>query len=173
MSVEFPVDKPILAEYLAYLFPSQEDGKGLAVTTTRPLGALLLANVDTAPAPVPTEGANIVLLDLPRHGAATSHLDGKWLHYTKGRAQLLNMALQATFDLDFEGYYRRGERLGFSKKEIVEAFIFSRKLNPDCFDAIHKREYRRQIRTQQETQEWLVRRAYYIDEKIDKTGLQR
>lgn len=86
----------------------------------------------------------------------------------------LNKALRAAFDLDFIGYYRKGQAAEFAKKDIIEAFVTSRKLvSTDCVDALYKRVYRRQQREAATLVKKLIRKAYYIDESIDTSGLPK
>ena len=86
----------------------------------------------------------------------------------------LNKALQAVFDLDFMGYYRKGQAAEFAKKDIVEAFVVSRKLvSADYVEALNKRAYRRQQRAAASLVKKLLRKSYYIDESIDDSGLKK
>lgn len=86
----------------------------------------------------------------------------------------LNQALAAYFDLDFTGYYRRGQGAKFSKADIIQAFIVSRRLvSDDYFDALSKRMYRRQREEIAAITRKLRRRAYYLDEVLDISGLEK
>ena len=62
--------------------------------------------------------------------------------------------------------------MGFRKKEAVEAFIASRRLNSgDPFDALHKKIYRHQRKALDRYTSQLLNRAAYIDRNIDTAGL--
>lgn len=171
MVVKLKVDSPVLADYLRYLFPPDDSGV-LKVSSVPALGKLLVAHVRESGRPVPgPEGAGVLALDLPAV-PATQSLRDKFLYYSSSSAAALNLAASAVFDLDFTGYYRKGEALGLKKKDIIEAFILSRKLvSSDCFDALHKRVYRRGQKNMSDIAARLVRKAYYIDESIDTQGL--
>ena len=84
------------------------------------------------------------------------------------------MALRSYFDLDFTGYYRRGEGLKFSKKDILEGFITSRELlSKDYFEALGKRVYRAQEKQRALLMKKLQRKMYYIEESLDASGLKK
>lgn len=169
MEVYLKVKNQLLYDYLKYLFEEQDGA--LTVSSTIPLGRLLIAHCKTSVLPVYPEGNHNIKLRLPHH-KATENFEYKFLYYTSSDNAALNLALSATFDLDFAGYYRRGEILGIKKKDIIEAFIVSRKLfSTDCFDALHKRVYRREQSSMQQLTEKLLRKAYYIDETINMKGL--
>ena len=163
---EFRASTPVLADYLSYLYPKEEDGS-LEVRSDI-FGKLLLAHLHGSLLPIPgrTED-NIVKLRLPVN-ALTRHYEKQWVYFNPEDEASLNMALAAVFELDFMGYYRKGESLGLQKKDIVDAFIMSRKLfSSDCFDALHKRVYRKEQAAYEAIRQRLVRKAYYIDESIN------
>ena len=172
MTVTLRVDNTTLSDYLHYLYPQEADG--LKVSSDNILGKLLIAHCREAPAPMfPIEGECVVTLILPKC-RATQTLENKFLYYTAGDMAQLNMALRACFDLDLATYYRKGEAVGFSKKDIVEGFIFSRKLlSKDNFDAIHKRVYRRQQEIMGQLSRKLQRKLYYLEECMDDSGLKK
>lgn len=161
------------ADYLAYLFPSDADGV-LKVASGTILGDLLIAHCREAPRPIfSVDQSDLISLRLPQC-EATQNLRNKFLFYNAGDMLQLNRALKSLFDLDFAGYYRKGQAANFSKKDIVEAFITSRHLiTTDCFDALNKRIYRRQQREAASLVKKLVRKAYYIDESINGDGIQK
>ena len=170
--VDLKVDSQMLADYLRYIFPP-EDGSGLCrVSITHPTGALLVALAQPAAFRVDVPGDHIVHLGLPQlHRRINSDQENHWLFYDRSSTAKINMVLGAEFDLEFMGYYRMGEQRGIRKMDIIDAFIFSRGLVPDTFDALSKRTYRREQRAQEKVRQRLLRRAYYINESIDYTGL--
>lgn len=170
--IEFAVESQMLADYLRWIFPPEE-GSGLCrVSITRPTGSLMVALAQPAALRVPVSGDHIVRCGLPQlHRRVNSDQENHWLYYNKSATRKINMALGAEFDLEFSGYYRRGEQLGIRKMDIIDAFILSRGLVADSFDALSKRTYRRETRAQEKVCQRLIRRAYYINESIDYTGL--
>jgi hypothetical protein len=57
------------------------------------------------------------------------------------------------------------------KMDIIDAFILSRGLIAESFDALSKRTYRKELRNQELVRKRLLRRAYYLNESINYTGL--
>lgn len=167
----FCAKNALLADFLIYLFPPDEKDGPLKVSSTCAAGALLIALAEPSAFPVEPEGAHRVRLDLPWVRNATSAIHSKWVAYSKSSTARINLALQAEFDLDFAGYYRKGEELGIRKRDIIDAFIFSRGLSPGTYDALHKRVYRREQKNQDDLRRKLLRKAYYINESIDYSGL--
>ena len=178
--VKLKVDSPMLADYLAWLFPPEKEEGALKVKASNSMGRLLVAHChvdDRHPIGIPdsTPGkrsGTVVSLDLP-NDLATKPLTGKWLWYPPSDTAALNMALRAVFDIDFNQYYIKGLDLGYKKKDIVTAFIVSRGLfTTDCFDALHKRVYRRSQQTLYSLTDKLLRKAHYIDSNINLSGLK-
>lgn len=170
--VELAVESQMLADYLRWIFPPEE-GRGLCrVSITRPVGAMMVAMASPALMRVQVAGDHVVRLGLPQlHRRVNSDQENRWLFYDKSATAKINLVLGAEFDLEFAGYYRRGEQLGMRKMDIIDAFILSRGLAAGTFDALSKRVYRREQRSQEKIRQRLLRRAYYINESIDYTGL--
>lgn len=171
MDVWFKAPSAMLADYMRHLFPPEEEGGPLKVSLTSGMGRLLVAHLSVCQQrpPVP-DGPDVLPLELS-DSDSTRPLKGKWLTYSDADTAALGRALEATFDIDLEGYYRRGEALGMMKRDIVDGFIFSRGLAPESFDALHKRVYRRELRSLEERRRRLVRRLHYFNERIDGSGL--
>lgn len=173
MIVKLKVDSKMYADYIAYLFPPGTDG-ALKVSSEHMMGKLLIAHCREAPRPMfESDDDLVVTLRLPQC-ESTQNLRNKFLYYNAGDMLQLNKALQAAFEFDFVGYYRRGQALQFAKKDIVEGFVTSRKLiSTDCVDALYKRVYRRQQREAAALVKKLIRKAYYLEESIDASGLPK
>lgn len=164
--ISLTIYKPMNAAFLSWLYTREEDG-ALAVRSDI-FGGLLEAHVRTAVLPVEApRGDNVFRLRLPVNDV-TRALEDKWVYYSKSDEAALNMALDSVFDMDFTGYYLRGQRCGFKKKDIVEAYIQSRGLSDiGGFDTLHKRVYRAELDSYNRLRTVLLRRLYYIDETID------
>ena len=173
MRLYFKVDNEMLTDYMRYLFDSGKTVP-LKVTATSELGELLIAHARISDRPVPKpEGDNVIEIELPLNNA-TQSLANHFLYYSKGDTHRLNMGLRAIFDIDFRTYYLKGLDLDWPKKDIVAAFITSRKLfSTDPYDSLHKRAYRREVAKQNKLTQKLLRKAYYIHESIDSTGLTK
>lgn len=172
ITVKLKVSSQVMADYLRYLFPPDTDGY-LAVSSVTPMGKLLIAHCRTSGLPIKElTGDDVISLKFPSVSSSQGLLN-KFLYYTACDIASLNQALSAVFDIDFTGYYRKGEGLGFQKKEIVEAFILSRGLvSKDCFDSLHKRVYRAEQKYMAALQTRLLRKVYYIEESINTKGLK-
>lgn len=165
------VESTMLADFLRYLFPPDEGSDLCRVSASRPVGALMVAFARPSLMPCPVSGDHLVGLDIPWYRNATTSLTNHHVYFSKEASARINLALKAEFDLDFAGYYRKGEELGLRKMDIVEAYIFSRRLAPDNYDALHKRAYRNQQRAQERIKQRLLRKAYYLNESINYDGL--
>ncbi|MBR1926173.1 MAG: hypothetical protein IJ840_00195 [Bacteroidales bacterium] len=173
------VYSPILADYLAWLFPPREPGGPLIVRAGNPMGKLLVAHCRVSDTPVkavdPEEGSKTKPIwfdiELPDNDA-TWPLRTKWLWYSPADIKALNMALRATFDLDFGLYYMKGISQGLMKKDVVTAFVVSRSLfSKDSFESLHKRAYRKDLVSLERRIKQLLDKATYIDKNINLTGL--
>lgn len=172
LDVKLKVDSPMMADYLAYLFPPGTPGGPLKVYARNSIGRLLVAHCKVSEGPVTPEGGNVVELELPSD-IATAPMRDKFLHYDKYSTVALNMAINAFFDIEFKQYYLAGYELGVQKKDIVTAFIVSRGLfSADHFDALHKRIYRRSQQTLDKLVKKLINKVDYINSSININGLK-
>lgn len=170
--VDLSIETLMLADYFRWLFPAEATDGRCRITITHPTGALMTALAQPAALRVKPDGANILHCQLPQlHRRGNFDQENHWLFYDQSSTRKINLALRAEFDLEFAGYYRRGEQLGMRKMDIIDAFIFSRGLAAENFDALSKRTYRAQVRDQERIRKKLLRRSYYINESIDYTGL--
>ena len=165
------VDSQMLADFLRYIFPPVNGSEYCRVSASRPVGALMVAYAQPSVMPCPVSGDHLVHLDIPWCRNATTSLTNHYVFFSKEASARINLALKAELDLDFAGYYRKGEELGMRKMDIVEAYIFSRRLAPENYDALHKRVYRNQQRVQERIRLRLLRKAYYLNESINFDGL--
>lgn len=165
------IESQLYADYLRYLFPPDKGSGCCAVSTTHPTGALMVAFARASEMPVEIHGDHLVKVDLPWYRNATSSIANHFVYFDKIATARINLALKAEFELEFAGYIRKGEEYGMRKMDIIEAFIFTRGLTPENYDALHKRTYRKAQRSQERLKQKLLRKAYYIDEQINYKGL--
>lgn len=171
LDVKLKVDSPMMADYLAYLFPPESEGGPLKVYARNSVGRLLVAHCKVSELPVDLPGDGYVSLSLPNDEATKPMID-RFLYYDRHDTAALNMAIAAWFDLEFRQYYLTGLEIGVRKKDIVTAFIVTRGLfSTDGFDALHKRIYRREQRNLDKMVKSLVNKADYIDRNINIKGL--
>lgn len=171
MRLFLQLENEMLTDYIRYLFPATGDGP-LKVSSYCEFGELLIAHAKVSDRPVgKPEGDHVIEIELPMNDA-TQSLANRFLYYTKADTKRLNMGLHAIFNIDLRTYYLKGLDLDIPKKDIITAFITSRKLfSTDIYDAIHKRTYRREVAKQQKLTQKLLRKVYYINESIDSRGL--
>lgn len=172
MEVYLKLENELLTDYCKYLFPNNNLEGPHIVKGSHQIGALLIAHcrVSERPVPVP-DGDHVLKIELPVNNTSQS-LNNKFLYYTQGDHLQLNAAIKAWFDIDFYTYYNKAEGIGLSKKQIIEAFITSRKLfSTDPSDALSKRVYRRETSKREAATKLLVRRVYYLNEALDTTGI--
>lgn len=171
LDVKLKVDSPMMADYLAYLFPPGSPGGPLKVSARNSVGKLLVAHCKVSDRPVSLDGDGLVDLTLPNDEATKPLMNG-FLYYNRYDTAALNMAIAALFDIEFKQYYLAGFELGFQKKDIVTAFILTRGLfSADRFDSLHKRIYRRSQRILDRMVGKLLQRVHYIDRTINLNGL--
>lgn len=171
MTVQFKIDGQMYADFLKYLFPPQEDGT-LQVSMTHGLGVLfaIYAKQSIIQMPPPI-GASVCSLNLP-DCKVTKNLKNRWLYFDTHSTFLLNKALKEYFALDFSTYLQLGKGV-HKKREIIEAYIFSRKLiNTDNLESLQKRAYRRELTKIEVIVNTLTRKGKYINESIDRSGIQ-
>lgn len=164
------VTAPLLADFLRYLFPPKDGTGELCISTTTPTGALMVALAGHYESPVPhSEDAIACYLPLTRY--IIQPTDKWYAGYDAAATARINLALKAEFELDFFLYMQKGLSMGILKKDIIDAYIISRGLVPESYDALHKRVYRDQVRAQNMIAGRLLRKAYYINESINYKGL--
>lgn len=173
MTVFFKAENAMLTDYIKYLFPQGETDGPYVVKSSHTFGELLISHIRESERPVlPPSGDNVIELSLPLSNA-TQYLSNKFIYYSASDMLRLNCGLKALFDIDFQTFYLKAEGLGFTKKEIIETFITSRKLvDNDPYEALHKRVYRREQEKRARISKFLLRKVYYLYESLDITGLK-
>ena len=172
MTVFLKLENDLLADYCKYLFPAATPAGPCKVSEVHDFGKLLISHCKISKRPVPRPAGDHVLgFELPVSNT-TQTLKDKFLFFSKGDTDRLNAGLKALFDIDLYAYYQKAEGCGMAKREIIDAFITSRKLfNCDPDDALHKRIYRREAAKRKNTMKILLRRIYYLNEALDDTGI--
>ena len=172
MTVFLELETELLTDYCRYLFPPVNSEGPCKVSEAHDFGKLLISHCSISDRPVAKPTGEFVLeFEFPVSNT-TQTLNNKFLYFTKGDADRLNAGLKALFEIDFYSYYQKAENFGMQKKEIIDAFVTSRKLfNSDPDDALHKRIYRQEANKRKRTMKILLRRIYYLNEALDDTGI--
>lgn len=167
MELKFKVCDRLHYDYLTYLFARDSAGR-LVVSARQDFGKLVISHIkDTPLPPKELDGEWIATLLLPQNEATQNFLN-KFIYLSTQATEQLNKGLQAYFNLDFWEFVQRRNSLRERKEDIIEAFIVSRKLfSAECFDVLHKRAYRRELRDLQALKNKFLRRAYYIESLVD------
>lgn len=173
MTIFFKAENAMLTDYLRYLFPADAEDGICMVKSASDFGALLISHIRESERPprIP-DGDNVLELGIPLCDA-TQNLVNKFIYYSDGDTKRLNAGLAAVFDIDLKAFYLKAEGLGYSKKDIIEAFIVSRGLaGCDPYDALHKRIYRSEQAKMKAVSRKLIRKVYYMFESLDIDDLK-
>ena len=167
MTVKINIKNKVLYNYLAYLFNRNPDGS-FRVTMKNEFGRLVVALVRRSPDEVPLEeGQFTANLLLPKN-ALTKNAELSYLYFTGQDAARLNVLLDTIFTLDLNSYYQKGCKKRIQKREIIEAFVVSRKLVDDDFaETLGKRVYREELKTCRELVSSLYDKARYNNDRIE------
>lgn len=182
ITVDIKLPSGIYLDYLGYLFPVDPKTGYYQVSQKSDVGKLCSALANPTPGNQRPDAPQVYGEKKTRHYEtvtlklpcllSTRNWDNRWMHYSKDDIARITSVLIATFHQDFIAYYLRGQLMGRQKKDIIETFIFSRRLmGPDPFDALHKRAYRLERKRMQVLTEQLTRKARYFDEQLDTKGL--
>lgn len=170
MRVKLSIPKVLYRDYLNALFQRESDGSFL-VSRECDFGKLICSRVRYSNLPVSQDlpDDSTVVLILPKSRPLAT-APGHYLYFTKEDQAKLQDALEALFNIDFDGYYLRGKKLEMQQKEIIEAFIVTRNLL--CLvgnaEMLKKRQYRDGLDNRKKLLEVLIARAYYRHERIDR-----
>lgn len=146
MIVKFNVKNKVLFNYLAYLFHRNPNGS-FRVTMKNDFGRLVVALVRRTPDELPIEGGEFTASLLLPKNSLTKNAELSYLYFTAQDTARLNVLLDTIFNLDLNAYYQKGCRRKIQKREIIEAFVVSRRLFIDDFaETIGKRIYREQLK---------------------------
>lgn len=166
MTVLFTLRKKMLREYLHFLF-ALEDGS-FSVFRTSDFGKLLCSLVKYSHVPVSQErDENAIYFTLPL-SRPTANAKNYYLYFTKEDEAKLTDYLEVLFNIDFDRYYLKGVRSGYQQKDIIQAFIISRKLVGLIGDneRLKKRLYRDEQKTLKNVTDTLLKKAYYRNHAI-------
>lgn len=167
MTVKFNAKNKVLFNYLIYLFPPNPSGT-LRVTIKNDFGRLVVALVSRSPDEVPLEKNEFTVnLRLPKN-TLTKNAELCYLYFTDQNQARLNLLLDALFNLDLNTYYQKGCKRNIPKRDIIEAFVVSRRLFVDDFaETLGKRIYREQLHDFRDLITSLYEKARYNNDRIE------
>ena len=167
MIVNFYLKNDLLKDYLKSIF-FYENGI-YHVTRVHDFGRLLSSLISYSDKPILKTKENIQFLLPESPGNRTAK--NKFI-YIKQEDQLkLIDALNAVFNIDFDRYYLAGRKIGLQQKDIIQAFIVSRKLTAliGNIEVLKKRQYREEIILLEKRKQELLKKAQYRNEAVENS----
>lgn len=169
MIVSIFIKKQLHLDYLNYIF--ERDAAGNYVVDRRhDFGKLVVSLVKYSKFPVPDKRANTVKFMLPA-SRPLENASKSYVYITKEDQAKLNDFLDALFNIDFDRYYLDGMQLKFQQKDIIQAFIVSRKLVYLIGDneTLKKRAYRDELKKLEKYSNSLYQKAYNRHSRIKES----
>jgi hypothetical protein len=112
-------------------------------------------------------------LVLPRHQTTYAAMT-RYIYFTNVDTKRLNMILDALFNIDLDTFYLQGIQAGIPKRDIIEAFIISRRLvSADYADTLNKRTYRSSLTAIRRKADTILRKARYHFSQIEPPPLKK
>lgn len=167
MVVKLRIKNKVHFSYLGHLFAADVDG-AFRVTMKQDFGRLLVALARRSQVEIPVEDGDFVArFRLPKN-TLTQNAELCHLYFTEQDSASLNVFLDAVFNLDLNRYYLKGCKRGLQKREIIEAFVVSRKLvSEDFAETLGKRIYRQQVDDFRRLVQSLYDKARYNNDRIE------
>ncbi|WP_421977846.1 hypothetical protein [Roseivirga seohaensis] len=168
MIITVEIKKQLLRSYLKYV-TTYTEGNTHLITRTTDFGKFVCSLVRDVPKPnrLP-DTPETVHFKLPRANSLEVSRN-KFAVILKSDQKKIEDFLEATFNLDYNQYYIEGIKLGFKQKEIIEAFIVSRKLSEIYSDneTLKKRQYRDDQKRLEKLKVSLLNKANYRNKAIE------
>lgn len=164
MELKISIEKKLLQDFLGFLFPKDVSGY-YKVTRKVNVGRLLCSLVEYSYKPVEQRGDLTLVLPACR---SLKSADNRFVYLSaESEAKFVDF-LDATFDIDFDRYWIAGLKLGLPQKDIIYAYITSRKLVSlnDDIETLKKRMYRGSTRQMQSVYRQLLNKAQYADRLV-------
>ncbi len=165
MEVVFNVKNQYLLRYLEFLFEKKNDK--LIVSRTTDFGRLCISHLKRSTKPVPVEKSDLSVTFLfPKSINLPQIAERNWLYYDHFDMKRLNDALVAESNIDFKLYYLAGMEKNFMQKDIINAYIESRRISIDDFDRLQKRCYRSSLSANEKIHKYLSNKIQFIARNI-------
>lgn len=173
MQIKFRPDDQLSYDYLRYLFDARP-GEPIRITLANDFGrmAVGLYKVSDRPDDRPDDAQTVTLV-LPRHQTTYAAMT-RYIYFTNVDTKRLNMILDALFNIDLDTYYLQGIQAGMPKRDIIEAFVVSRRLvSADYADTLNKRTYRTSLSAIRRKADIILRKARYHFSQIEPPTLPK
>lgn len=167
MQIKFRPDDQLIFDYLRYLF-NAKSGEPIRLTLANDFSrmAVGLYKVSDKPDDRPDDELTTTLV-LPRHQTTYAAMN-RHIFFTNVDTKRLNMILDALFNIDLDTYYLQGIQAGMPKRDVIEAFIVSRRLiSTDYTDTLNKRTYRTSLAAIRRKTDLIFEKARYHFNRIE------
>lgn len=167
MQIKFRPDDQLSYDYLRYLFDAKA-GDPIRITLTNDFGRMAVGLYKVSDKPDDRmDDALTATLVLPRHQTTYAALT-RYVYFTETDTKRLNMILDALFNIDLDTYYLQGIQAGMPKRDIIEAFVVSRRLvSADYAETLNKRTYRSSLAAIRRKADVIYRKARYHFSQIE------
>ena len=168
MEIQLNIKSAYLRKYLDFLFEKKDDK--FVVKTTNDFGRLLFALVKRSELPMPVEQSEqTVKFILPKSNNLEYYANNYYLYYDKIDVEQLNKYLETISDLDFMLYFQKHSNKKLKQKDIIDAYIVSRKMvfpKKDISEMLKKRVYRSEEKYFENLRKFLEIRLWNMLRKV-------
>jgi len=133
--------KDYYKEYLLHIFDTNQND--IVLTRTNEVGKYLYSRIRESDLPIKSIIDNkTVKLKIPDINSIT--FSNKFIYYSQSDMLLINDFIQVHFNMYFHRIMLEADRMGYEKKDALEAFLFGLGLNKyeTLYETLKKREYR-------------------------------
>ena len=169
MQIAISIKNPIYRAYLKGIFELKNGY--LLLTRDHDFGKVIISRVKYSREPIKMiVDHTTVVFDLPS-GRSLANGEKYYLYICKEDQAKINEQLDAIFNIDFDRYCLEGKKLSMMQKDVIQAFIISRKIISLIGDneTLKKREYRDQLSVMKKYEDQLRKKAYYRNAHIEKS----
>jgi hypothetical protein len=141
--------KKHLADYCRHEFELTANGN-IILNRKHDIGKVIDSLTIPSRTPVkPQKDPDLVRFELPLSSKVDLNL--KYFYVDKWREQKIQDYIEAEFNLRTKLFFEKGYQLGYTQKEIIEAFLsfYNIKHNSISYDAVKQNDFRRRRKTRQ------------------------
>lgn len=165
MELTIDIRKPLFEDYLNYYFDRDDLGR-FKVSHRQSVGKLLCSMVEYSYRPVEQKGRTRLLFSAC---SSLSTAQGRFMFISRENQAKFSDYLEAVFAVDFDRFYLTAQKYGIPQKDIILAFISSRRLvsMEQDTEMLKKRAYRQSLREIAERHKQLTNRIQYVTSKVE------
>lgn len=159
-SINLILKRNYYEDYLRHIFSS--DGE-IVLTRTNEVGKYIYSRIRESDLPVHTsicKGDIVIKLFIPDSHSVS--FGNKFIYFSVADVELINDFISAHFDMCFYRMMLEAEKMGYEKKDALEAFLFGLGLNKfdNLYETLKKREYRKEVEIYTKLYEKLRQKDY-------------